>query len=807
MKAVIMAGGKGTRLRPLTCNTPKPMVPLLERPVMEYTIELLKKHGITDIAVTIQYLPEVTRQYFGDGSEFGVNLHYFEEETPLGTAGSVKNAEEFLDESFIVISGDALTDFDLTKAIRFHEEKKAVATLILTHVESPLEYGVVMTDETGGIVRFLEKPSWGEVFSDTVNTGIYILETEIFNYFDKGKEFDFSKDLFPLLMKNQKPLYGYVANGYWSDIGNLMQYRQTQFDMLDGKVEVTIKGTEIAPKVWVGEDVKIGSNVTLNGPSFLGDGCILGDNVWIGEYNVIGNGSLLKQGVSIDRTVLWKNNFIEQGAELKGATLCRGVTIRSGAIVSEGAILGDNCQLGVKSIVQPGIKIWPNKVIESHSTINHSLIWGQTNSRSLFGHWGINGTCNVDMTTSFTNRLALAYGSTLSWGTTVGIGHDASPFAELIAESFASGLHASGVSTHHFGAVTSSVTRYGTYHLDCIGGIHIRMLSDHNVDQMVIEFLDRNGLPISKGEERKIENCYYQEDHRRIEPGKVGKRKISPSVGILYREALLDLVEKNTIHTMGYKVVLEYDYRNLNHIIPELLESLGCKVIQLNRITSSPAELAQWVSSNKADFGIQLDANGQQIVLVTDKGKVVQEEILFILQIMVQLQSKQGESLYVPVNVPNIVEILAEQTNRRVIRTKADPRSIMEGCQDQGFHIFFDGLYTLVQIMQLMATKGKSLSQLIQTIPAFTLLKKQVECPWSEKGKVMRFLMEDTKGKQVELIDGIKVFHDGGWTLILPDSDEPVFQVFTNAETYRLAEELATAYTKKIQDYRQRVTL
>ena len=210
MKAVIMAGGEGTRLRPLTCNRPKPMVPVAGRPVMEHIVRLLKSHGMDKIAVTLQYLPDHICEYFGDGSQFDVRMRYYIENKPLGTAGSVKNAEDFLDETFLVISGDALTDVDLTKAISFHREKGAFATLILKRVDVPLEYGVVVTDGEGKIIRFLVKPGWGEVFSDTANTGIYILSPEIFDYYKKDQVFDFGRDLFPLLMKEKRSMYGYV---------------------------------------------------------------------------------------------------------------------------------------------------------------------------------------------------------------------------------------------------------------------------------------------------------------------------------------------------------------------------------------------------------------------------------------------------------------------------------------------------------------------------------------------------------------------------------------------------------------------
>lgn len=248
MKAVIMAGGQGTRLRPLTNRMPKPMVPLLDRPCMEYIIDLLKKHGITEIAVTLQYLPQVIQQHFGDGSSSGVRLHYFEETAPLGTAGSVKNASDFLDETFLVISGDALTDFDLTSAIQHHREYKALATMVLTQVDDPTRFGVVTTDEQGRVTRFQEKPSWDEVFSNTVNTGIYILEPQILGFFESDVVYDFGKQLFPDLLEQGIPLYGYVGQGYWSDIGTPEQYRETQIDMIYGRVDVDIHARTVVAK-------------------------------------------------------------------------------------------------------------------------------------------------------------------------------------------------------------------------------------------------------------------------------------------------------------------------------------------------------------------------------------------------------------------------------------------------------------------------------------------------------------------------------------------------------------------------------
>src|SRR5580700_7370954 len=236
MKAVIMAGGEGTRLRPLTSHRPKPLAPALNLPIMEHIVLLLKQHGITEIVVTLHYLADEIQGYFGDGSEWGVNLIYSVEDTPLGTAGSVKQAEDDLkDDTFLIISGDALTDIDIDKAIAFHREKKSLATIVLSHVHNPLEFGVVITDDEGSIRRFLEKPSWGEVFSDTVNTGMYILEPSIFKTMQADTPYDWSQDIFPRLLQEEQSMYGYVMDEYWTDVGSLQQYRQAQYEMLQGK--------------------------------------------------------------------------------------------------------------------------------------------------------------------------------------------------------------------------------------------------------------------------------------------------------------------------------------------------------------------------------------------------------------------------------------------------------------------------------------------------------------------------------------------------------------------------------------------
>lgn len=804
MKAVIMAGGKGTRLRPLTCNIPKPMVPLLDRPVMEYAIELLKKHGITEIAVTVQHLPEVIRSYFGDGSDFGVRLTYFEEDTPLGTAGSVKNAEDFLDETFLVVSGDALTDIDLRAAAEFHRKKGALGTLVLASVDVPLEFGVVMTDMSGRVVRFLEKPGWGEIFSDMVNTGIYILEPEIFRYFDAGMEFDFSRDLFPMMLMLGRPLYGYRAEGYWSDIGNLDQYRQTQFDILDGMVDVSIRGTEILPKVWVGEGVKVGRGVEFGSPAYIGSDCMIDSRVQIGSYSIIGADCILKRESAFERAIVWNHSVAEPHSEIKGATVCRQSVIGTGAQVLDGAVVGDGSRVGDKSFILPGMKIWPGKIVDNYSRLSQSLIWGEHNRKSLFGHWGVRGSCHGEMTVTFAAKLAQSFGSVLPPGRTVGIGHDGSPYAALLADALASGIHATGLNTHDFHSATSAVTRHAVFHGDYAAGLQVRRSGDIP-DVYIVELLDTNGLLLDGGVVRKVEQAFQQDDCRRIRPDQVGRRTASPDIHNDYVRHMLRLTDAEFIRRMSYTLVIHCDFRSHQGIIPELLEALGCHVIQIADRDTEPEGICRIVELTGSDFGVTLDANGQLGQLVAGDGTTIGEELLGVLQIMMQLQEEEG-TLYVPVHLPAIVERMGVAHNREVIRTKTDVRSMMQGCQREGFHIRFDGVFMLVRLMEYMAREGQRLAKLMERIPGFALSKRKVDCPWQDKGKVMRYLMEETRGEQVELIDGIKVYHEDGWTLILPDSDEPVFRVVANAGSAQRAEALAGSYVRKIEAFRSKTT-
>jgi mannose-1-phosphate guanylyltransferase/phosphomannomutase len=414
MKAVVMAGGEGTRLRPLTINCPKPLVPVCNQPIMEHILTLLKRHGITEVVATVHYLADEIQSYFGDGSDLDMNIVYSNETTPLGTAGSVKQAEAHLGrERFIIVSGDSLTDCDLEKAIQFHIEKKSLATLVLYRVPSPLEFGVVITDEDGRIQRFLEKPSWSEVFSDTVNTGMYILEPEVLDCMEPDRFYDWSQDIFPQLLAEGKALYGYVMDEYWTDIGSLAQYREAQWDLLSARLNLPVAGEQISPGVYVGKNTSIAEGATVVPPVCLGHNCKIKSGARIGPYTMIGDNVFVEGGATVERSVIWDSAYIGPNVSVRSAITGYRVTVKKDSVLNEDCVVGDRCLIDVGSTLRPRVKLWPDKVIERGSSVTMSLIWGNKWRKNLFRELGVAGLSNIEITPDFACRLGSAFGSTL----------------------------------------------------------------------------------------------------------------------------------------------------------------------------------------------------------------------------------------------------------------------------------------------------------------------------------------------------------------------------------------------------------
>jgi mannose-1-phosphate guanylyltransferase / phosphomannomutase len=368
VQAVVLAGGFGTRLRPLTINLPKPMAPVANQPMMEHVVRLCAIHGFDNLLSMLHYSPDVISRHFESGKNWDVSMSYLKPDEDLGTAGCIKYAantsehKHLLHEPFLVISADVLTDINLADAWKFHHERKAAATIVLTRSVNPLAFGVVITDETGRIIRFLEKPTWGEVFSDTINCGIYILSPEAVQLIPDGEAFDFSKNLFPKMLAAGLPIYGFVAEGYWKDIGDLTEYRTCHIDILEKKVAAKLLGQPLAdhPQVLIGENCEIEPGVRFEGNVIIGKNCRIANDVEITQ-SVIGNNVRIASGASIRKSVVWDRTFIGAETDLREAVIGRGVRIGQRARVEVGAIVANRCEIGADSVIKPNVKMWPEK--------------------------------------------------------------------------------------------------------------------------------------------------------------------------------------------------------------------------------------------------------------------------------------------------------------------------------------------------------------------------------------------------------------------------------------------------------------
>lgn len=815
MKAIIMAGGEGSRLRPLTCDRPKPMVPLMNRPMMEHIIALLKRFELINIGVTLQYLPEQIENYFGDGREFGVKMQYFTETSPLGTAGSVKNAGAFLDETFLVLSGDALTDFNLQSAIDFHRQKGGVATLVLTSVENPLEYGVVINDQSGRITQFLEKPSWGEVFSDTVNTGIYILEPEVLQYIPEAARFDFSQDLFPLLMAKGYPLYGYVAAGYWCDIGNLQQYHQAHLDILQGNVQFKLVEREIAPGVFVGEGAVIEQGAEISAPVLIGSGARISSGARVGEYSVIGANTQVAPFASIKRGLAWRNGYVGNHVEIRGAILCNRVQVMRGSSLFEGAVVGDDTVIEENCIVKPNVKIWPHKRLESGSIVSESLIWGTKPARSLFGFNGISGIVNLEVTPELVAKLSVAYGSLLGEGSQVAVSSDDWKASRMLKDAAMAGLLSAGIRVYDLGISVTPVTRQAVKQLGVKGGIHFQLAKETNTNTR-IKFFDAEGLNLTKAWERKIEQAYYREDFKRIEGVNVGETVKLTNYTEFYLEALLRSLDLPLFGAKRKKVLLAYPTPWLYSLLVPLLQQLNCEVVTISLPAGEPltltilqnnfAQVAAAVQQTDADLGVVIDANAEELVLFDRKGRIIADELFLALSALIVFRSAKDGTTAVPITAPAVIEQLAKQHAGRVLRTKTAPRALMEALSGQEmrsgkvdpFTLSFDAIASLTKILEFLAEHETEMSELLDSIPPFFLNKREVACSWGAKGAVMRRLIEETRDSEVELLDGVKVRHDDGWALVLPDSERPIYRLYGEGYSAEAAAELTDLYAKKI---------
>jgi mannose-1-phosphate guanylyltransferase/phosphomannomutase len=830
MNAVIMAGGFGTRLRPLTHNLPKPMIPMANKPMMEHIVDLLCEHGITDLVSLLHFQPELIEAHFGDGSEFGVRMRYVAAAEDFGTAGAVKNAESQLAGPFLVISGDLLTDFDLAAAIQFHRERGADFTILLTRVENPLQYGVVITDPDGRISRFLEKPTWSEVFSDTVNTGIYILEPSVLDLIPREREFDFSKDLFPLMMREGKKLFGYIAPGYWRDVGDLLEYRLAHQDILAGAVKVKIPGRRMEgldKEIWLGGGTRVDFTAGLRGAVLIGKDTRVEANARI-TNSVIGDNCIVEEGAVIADSILWNNVYIGRGAILKENVVGRGTEIKARARLFEGALVSDACRIGEGSVLKAEVKVWPQKVVENGATLSTSLVWGERWARSLFGAYGVTGLGNIEISPEFAAKLGAAFGATLRERAVVRTSRDSHRTSRIINRAMICGLLSAGVDVHDLRVTPIPVVRYKMGAHGAVAGVHVRK-SPYDPELIDIKFLDERGLDISANREKGIERLFFREDFRRAKIDGTGALSF-PEYGVeSYQEGILGFIRQDAIRARAPKVVIDYSYGSATTIFPAVLGKLGCEIIALNaymdemKITKTAEEfqrslkqLCEIVRILGADLGIMLDTGAEKLFLVDDKGDLISDELALAVVALLVTRTQPPGAIGVPVTASSVLEELVAPHGFTLQRTRIAPRAVMEASAEEGmvfvgdafggfifprFQPAFDAMLSTLKILEMLALSDLTLHEAIRHVPKRVTAREQVPCPWEMKGTLMRTLIEATKDQRVELVDGVKIRLGSDWAAIYPDQDKPCFHILAEANSRAQAEQILGTYRDKVKGW------
>src|SRR5215472_15241164 len=754
-----MAGGEGTRLRPMTASQPKPLLPVANKPIMEHVLGLLKRHGFAETVVTVQFFAPLVRNYFGDGEDVGMSLQYATEEVPLGTAGSVKNAEDALRSGpFLVISGDALTDFDLSALVAYHKKQGALVTVGLARVPNPLEFGIIIVDDDGRIQRFLEKPTWGQLFSDTVNTGIYVMEPEVLAEVPAGEVVDWAGDVFPRLVKAGAPLHGWVGEGYWQDVGTHETYLKAQADVLSGQVEAEIDGFEVSPGIWVAEGAEVDPEAVLKGPLCVGDYAKIEAGAELREFTVVGSNVVIKEGAFLHRAVVHNNVYIGQSTTLRGCVICKKTDVMASARIEEGAIIGDECLIEPEAYLSAGVKVYPFKTIEAGAVVNTSIVWESSAQRALFGLRGVSGLVNVEITPELCVRLASTY------------------------------------------AIALRTTPGDPQSIDII-------------------FFDERGADLSQAACRKLERVFSRQEYRRAFPGEIAGLVYPPRVVESYAAELLRCVDMSGVREAGLKVVLDCADGTAALVLPSLLGPIGVEVLTLNNRlneespTQSLAELragmqrlAEQVASSRAAFGVRFDQVGERIQLVDDKGAMISEDrALLVVLDLIAAERKAGR-VALPVTTTRVAEQVCKFHGVQVSWTPTSLRGITEataaddvifGADGHGgfvvpeFSRNLDGIAAFALLLGLVARTRLTIGQIDARIPRAHLLKRSMPTPWVAKGSVMRTVMEAAGDRAVDTTDGVRIVEpDGGWVLVLPDPAEAITHLWAEGADADAAQEL-----------------
>ena len=752
MNAVIMAGGEGSRLRPITSSIPKPMAKIAGKPVMEHIIDLLTKNDIKKAAATLLYLPNEIKEYFENGQNYGIELKYYMEELPLGTAGGVKAALDYMEEDFLVISGDAACDFELKRAIAFHMVNKADATIILKNMDEPLEYGVVVCAPDGKIERFIEKPSWDRVYSSLINTGIYILNKRIFDLVPDGKPYDFGKNLFPELLSKGYKLYGYEAEGYWCDIGSPAAYLQCNMDVLENKYSCYYNNyKQPGTKAVIVEPVILGKNVKLGDKAIIGPNVIIGDDCIVGQCATIKN-SVIEQGCYI-------GNF----CEIRGATICAHSSLDHNARLFEGVITGSGSKIGKNAYISNSAKIWPEKTVPDNAKIVSDVVWGQCKSALLSD----NEVCS-DLT-GISPQSACRLGSVL-YGMgkeKILIGYSDEPSCKAIATAVSLGHLFCDGSVYMIKNVPENIFAYTQQRF----GIPLGLAVDAQTGSAHITLTEYGYQPTSDFE-KKLESSFDKDDIKR-ENGNINEAVYIDGVEQLYYN---DLINR-----------FDFDGQKLNAVIhcpDKMLSCILTAALKKNKVNSQNADLSFFVSPD-----------GKALSFTDEKGRYYTSEQGTAVLALAKILSGQKE-ITLDYKAPFVIDDIAKKYGAAIIRVTKNQQDKKEKFKNSSS--FFDAGCAVLELLNAMVSLSVPLHKICADVPSFTISTLSVDIE-GDKSRILERLAA-SRPENTELIQGIKLSMDEGKVLVTPNKSGNKFNIRAEARSAEAGNDMCHTIMELIKE-------
>ncbi len=822
MKAAILAGGFGTRIQPLTSELPKPMLPVMNRPMLERVIDCLDPLAPTDAAVFLFYIPERISGWLSENPRQKTRFHPFVPDSDLGTAGALSLARGLFDETFVVISGDLVTDIDLVELVEAHRRFGAAATLALTSVANPLQYGVVVAGDDGRIRRFLEKPGWRDVASDTVSAGIYVLEPDALSFIPDGRPFDFSHDLFPLMLKRGMPVFGKVMDGYWRDVGHPESYRQLHADLFARRARIVPPGRRVTVgggegEAYLEEGAEISLQARVAGSVVLGRGVRLPRGFY--SRSVFGEGAEVAEGCFIEGSVLWSGVHVGRGTRVRNAILCNGVRLGEEVYVPEGAVVASHTILEDRVTLERDVVVGPGKVVEAGSMLSANLVNGERWSNSLFVGNRVGGHTSSGMSAAFCARLGEAYGTVLPQGERILVSRDYHKASRMLQRAFLGGVLGTGINVSDLSIAPVPVALHRLSAFGEAGGVHFRQKPEDEEATEVL-FFDAQGFPLPAEKARAVERSFAREEFRRPRHDQSGTLSDLPLVTDLYREAFLKSLDRTAIRRRGFSLVLDLAHGLTADVLPGILTEVGCETVVLNahrdeaRLSVSPAEIrrslvrmGKIVRSLRADLGFYLFPGGMRVILVDGRGvpRPDHESFLFLLSLL----SADGKDhrVHLPGHAPRMavsripgLEVVFGQPALLTPKETMGFEGIFSRRGRYAFPRFSpqcDGMFAVAAILDLLARSGRSVDEAWAAIPPCSYLAVPLDCPPERVGRVMRSFREEA-GKEGELSyeDGIRASFPWGWISLTPDEHKPRLFLHLEAKDMRRAREEVTRWAR-----------